>query len=598
MGQITKLLKRLLPYLPSAARHFLLWYSLVSAVLSIVDVIALLLLALTLAAAATGNPIVLPVIGTLPPESVVWMIVILSALVIGKSAANVGLQWVATRRFAEFEVDMGAQLLAAYLRAPWTERLGRNSAQVVQMANTGVANVTSGFLLPITTLPGQLVTAIGVMAVIVVVQPITALVTIAYLASIAVVQYYVLASRTRQAARVARDSQMAAAALISGMVSALKEITLRNKAAEVEKVVERQRALSARARSNSNFLSAVPRFIFDSAVIGGFLLTGGVAFLAGGGAEGGGAEAAISAVALFGIAGFRLVPALTGFQAVITRTVTTAPYVDVVIADIESSRDYVRAQEHLGRKPLPDTPRVLRLDDVEFTFPGSTVPAVTGLSVEIAMGTTVGVAGPSGAGKSTLIDLMLGLITPTKGSISVDGEKLEDVLGAWRAHVGYVPQDVALFDGTIAQNIALVWDKSFDLERVERAARRAQLWDVIEQRDGGVHSRVGERGLTLSGGQRQRLGIARALYSDPLVLVLDEATSALDAKTESDVTDAIQGLHGEVTVIAVAHRLSTIRAADQILFMQDARIAASGTFEEVVGGHPDFAVQARLSGLT
>jgi ATP-binding cassette subfamily C protein len=235
---------------------------------------------------------------------------------------------------------------------------------------------------------------------------------------------------------------------------------------------------------------------------------------------------------------------------------------------------------------------------VEFTFPGSSTPAVTELTVDIAMGTTVGIAGPSGAGKSTLVDLLLGLITPTKGRITVDGEPLDDVLAAWREHVGYVPQEVALFDGTIAQNIALVWDDSYDLELVERAARRAQLWEVISQRDGGVHSRVGERGMTLSGGQRQRLGIARALYTDPLVLVLDEATSALDTKTEADVTDAIKELHGEVTVIAVAHRLSTIRSSDQILFMHDGRVAAAGTFAEVVDAHPDFATQARLSGLT
>ncbi len=596
MKQILVLLRRLLPYLPHAARRFLLWYSIVSALLSIVDVVALMLLALTLAAAATGTAVQLPLVGTLPPDSMVWLIVILSAIVIAKSAANVGLQWIATRRFAAFEVEVGAQLLAAYLRAPWTERLTRNSAQVVQMANTGVANVTSGFLLPITSLPGLVVTSIGVMVVILIAQPVTAVITVVYLTGIAAVQYYVLGGRTRQAARVARDSQMAAAALISGMVAALKEITLRDKAAEVEKVVERQRALSARARSNSNFLGAVPRFIFDSAVIGGFLLTGGVAWVTAG--PDSGMEAAIGAIALFGIAGFRLVPALTGFQGVITRTITTAPYVDVVINDIRSSEEYIKAQESLGRQPLPEAPRVLALEGVEFTFPDASLPAVTDVAVEIQIGTTVGIAGPSGAGKSTLVDLLLGLITPTKGSITIDGKRIEDVLAAWRAHVGYVPQEVALFDGTIAQNIALVWDDSYDVERVERAARRAQLWEVIAQRDGGIHARVGERGMSLSGGQRQRLGIARALYTDPLVLILDEATSALDSKTEANVTDAIKELHGEVTVIAVAHRLSTIRSSDQILYMQEGRVAASGTFDEVVEAHPEFAIQARLSGLT
>ena len=213
------------------------------------------------------------------------------------------------------------------------------------------------------------------------------------------------------------------------------------------------------------------------------------------------------------------------------------------------------------------------------------------------MGTTVGIAGVSGAGKSTLVDLLLGLLTPTKGSIRIDGLPLEDVLKAWRTHVGYVPQEVTLFDGTIAQNIALTWGDDMDLARVEDAARRAQLWNVITERADGLQTRVGERGMTLSGGQRQRLGIARALYSDPLILVLDEATSALDTKTEADVAAAIRDLRGDVTIIAVAHRLSTIRDSDQILFMQDGTVAANGTFDEVVQRSPAFAHQARLAGL-
>jgi len=213
------------------------------------------------------------------------------------------------------------------------------------------------------------------------------------------------------------------------------------------------------------------------------------------------------------------------------------------------------------------------------------------------MGATVGIAGASGAGKSTLIDLLLGLLTPTQGSIKIDGLPLEDVMAAWRTHVGYVPQEVTLFDGTVAQNIALTWGDDLDLARVEQAARRAQLWDVIEQRADGLSSRVGERGLTLSGGQRQRLGIARALYSDPLILVLDEATSALDTKTEADVADAIRDLRGDVTVIAVAHRLSTIRDSDIVLFMHNGTVTAQGTFDEVVAASAEFAAQARLAGL-
>jgi ABC-type bacteriocin/lantibiotic exporter with double-glycine peptidase domain len=213
------------------------------------------------------------------------------------------------------------------------------------------------------------------------------------------------------------------------------------------------------------------------------------------------------------------------------------------------------------------------------------------------MGSTLGVVGSSGAGKSTLTDLLLGLLVPTGGTVQIDGRNLEDVLAAWRSRVGYVPQEVALFDGTIGQNVALDWEDDYDRDRVRTALERAQLWDFVAARPGGVNGRIGERGMTLSGGQRQRLGIARALYSEPLVLVMDEATSALDTRTEADVAAAIQELRGEVTIISVAHRLSTIRDNDQVAYMRDGRIVAAGSFTDVVAAVPEFAEQAALAGL-
>lgn len=582
-----------MPFLPASARRFLFVYSLTSSVLSLIDVVALMLMALTLAASVTQADITLPLLGTISADQSLVLILVLAAIVILKSAANVWLQWIATRRFASFELSVGQELFGAYIRASWTDRISRNSAQIVAMSDSGIANVVAGFLLPITTLPGLIVTSVGVVAVLIVSQPITALVTIVYLGGIALLQYFVLSGKTRQAARVARDSALRVAALISGMVASLKEITLRDKADEVSSVVERNRRQTAQARANSSFLATVPRFIFDAAIIGGFVIVGGAAMIS----SGGDMNSTISAVAMFGIAGFRLVPSLTGFQSVITRTITSAPYVDAVITDIEASKKFLADQEILGKQPLPGEPQQLDLQDVAFTFPGSDRPAVRGVDLSIPMGATVGIAGASGAGKSTLIDLLLGLLTPTQGSIKIDGLPLEDVMAAWRTHVGYVPQEVTLFDGTVAQNIALTWGDDLDLARVEQAARRAQLWDVIEQRADGLSSRVGERGLTLSGGQRQRLGIARALYSDPLILVLDEATSALDTKTEADVADAIRDLRGDVTVIAVAHRLSTIRDSDIVLFMHDGTVTAQGSFDEVVAASAEFAAQARLAGL-
>lgn len=593
MGDIVRTLRRLLPLLPSSTGRFLLMFGIVSAVLAVVDVTALMLLALTLASTVAESGVSLPLIGQIPQNQVAWLVLILAAVVIAKSAANVWLQWVATRRFASYELAVGQELFGAYIRSSWTDRISRNSAQIVAMTDSAIANVVAGFLLPVTTLPGLVVTAVGVVAVIVVAQPLTALITIVYLGSIALMQYLVLSGKTRQAARVARDSSLRVAALISGMIASLKEITLRDKADEVTAVVGETRARTSQARANSSFLAAVPRFVFDAAIIGGFIVVGGGAYLT----NGGDMTATLSAVAVFGVAGFRLVPSLTGFQGVLTRTTTAAPYVELVIAEIEESKSYHADRETLGRDPLPHAPRALRLDAVTFAFPGSEVPAVRGVSLDIPLGSTVGIAGASGAGKSTLVDLLLGLLTPTAGTIRIDDVPLADVLRAWRTNVGYVPQDVTLFDGSIAQNIALTWSDDYDRARVEKAARRAQLWDVIEARADGLDARVGERGLSLSGGQRQRLGIARALYNDPLVLVLDEATSALDTRTEADVAEAIRELRGDVTVIAVAHRLSTIRDSDQVIFMQDGEIGAQGTFDEVVASNPAFAAQARLAGL-
>ncbi|MGA7205506.1 MAG: ABC transporter ATP-binding protein, partial [Specibacter sp.] len=186
---------------------------------------------------------------------------------------------------------------------------------------------------------------------------------------------------------------------------------------------------------------------------------------------------------------------------------------------------------------------------------------------------------------------------PTGGVASIGGTPLGAMATDWRSRVGYVPQEVAIFDATVAQNVALTWTEDFDRDTVKKSLEKAQMLDVVENREGGIDRRVGERGLSLSGGQRQRLGIARALYADPLVLVMDEATSALDSATEAAISQSIQDLHGKVTVVLVAHRLSTIRHADTIFFLADGEVRASGTFDELIEAVPDFAHQADLAGL-
>jgi ABC-type multidrug transport system fused ATPase/permease subunit len=585
-------LKELLPLLPSNARRFLLAYAVSSSSLALLDIAALGLLALTMAPMVQGQPLRLPVIGEISAGSSIWVIGVICALIILKSVLSIALQWFATRRFAAYELIIGDRLFEAYIHAPWTERLKRNSAELVRLADVGIGNTTAGLLLPAASLPTEVATFAAVLVVLVIAEPMTAAITVAYLGLIAALLYFVISRRAVTAGRVNRDFSFRTATLMTEMVAALKEITLRNKSAEVAAVVHRNRERTTRARANIQFLSAVPKFVVESALIGGFVLVGSAAYLEGGTAD------ALGAVALFAVAGFRMVPSVTRFQGIITQTSSTIPHANAVIQDIKAAESYTANAERIGAKSLAHDPQTLVLSGVEFTYPGSDTPAVTGVDLTLPMGSSLALVGSSGAGKSTLVDIFLGLLIPSSGTITVDGQPLVDVLADWRSKVGYVPQDVSLFDASIAQNVALTWGDDFDEDRVRAALGRAQLLDLVDRRVGGIHARIGERGMALSGGQRQRLGIARALYVDPLILVMDEATSALDTATEEAVASAIRSLHGDVTVISVAHRLSTIRDSDQVCFMRDGTIAARGRFEEIVAAEPEFAYQASLAGLS
>lgn len=593
MKLVWKTFREVLPWLPGDARSYLARYIAISCALAVLDVLAIMLLALSLAPMIAGVSINVPLIGPVGKDSYIWLVSAVALLILLKSILAMMQQWFATRRFATFELEIGRRLFDSYIKAPWTFRLGRNTAQVVRIADVGIANTVSGFLLPIMQLPALTVSFLLILGIIFIAQPLTALITILYLGLIMALMYWVISGRSVQAGRVSRDYSFKVATLMTEMMQALKEITLRNKAGEVADVVHYNRSFSTKARANLNFLGSLPAFILNAALVGGFLLVGGVGYAIGG------LDEALAAVALFAVAGFRLVPSLTGFQSIVTSTSANVYHVQSVITDIKSSLVYVENVEKLGQDPIAGEPKALRMRDVSFYYPShENEPAVEGIDLDIEIGSSIALVGSSGAGKSTLVDILLGLLVPQSGSIDLDDQPLTDILADWRSRVGYVPQDVSLFDGTIAQNVALSWDdEGIDFDRVQDALERAQLWDTIRAREGQMRGRIGERGLALSGGQRQRLGIARALYGKPLILVLDEATSALDTKTEALVTEAIRGLKGEVTIVSVAHRLSTIRDSDLVCFMQGGTIADRGTFDELVSRVPNFAEQAQLAGL-
>jgi len=237
----------------------------------------------------------------------------------------------------------------------------------------------------------------------------------------------------------------------------------------------------------------------------------------------------------------------------------------------------------------------IRLDAVRFRYTLEDPWVLNGLNLVINKGARIGFVGSTGSGKSTTLDLLMGLLIPTEGELLVDGQPISgNRLTAWQRSIAHVPQSIYLADTTLAENIAFgVPAEAIDMDRVQQAARQAQIADFIEKNPEGYKAYVGERGVRLSGGQRQRIGIARALYKQASVLVLDEATSALDNATELSVMDAIGALNSDLTILLIAHRLSTVQHCDFIVELEQGRVVAQGTYEQLLDCSPSFRRMAR-----
>lgn len=592
MKDLWSALRDLLPLLPGRARQFLVIYLVCTAILSLFDVAAMSLIALIITPVASGTAVTLPILGQLPDTATPWLLLIACGLIIVKSVLAVVMHWIATRQFAHYEFEIGARMFRAYLGATWEERSKRSTVEFTRIADTGISVAISSLILSLLTVPGSILTIVLTLAVLIVAQPVTALLSLVYLGLVAVLINQVVTKRTLRASSDNRDYSYRVARLLIEMVEAMKELTLRGRLEQIQVVVARHRKGAVKARATLAFLGNIPRYAYETALVGGFLLIGGTGYLIGG------LSTAIIAVALFGVAGLRLIPALTGIQASMISATASVPWVKDVVNDLHGAE--ANATDALGgvdATVLPAAPRALELRDIEFRYPAGSDSVLHRLDLEIPLGSSLGIVGPSGSGKSTLIDLLLGLRLPTDGVIAIDGTPLPEVIHAWRSRIGYVPQRVTLFDGTIGQNVALTWDEDYDREKVLQVLEKAQLSSLVAAREHGIDERIGERGVSLSGGQQQRLGIARALYSDPLVLVLDEATSSLDTKTEDDVVRALKDLHGEVTIIAVAHRISTIKDYDQICYLDRGRILGKGSFHDLASAVPQFGLQVQLAGL-
>ena len=342
------------------------------------------------------------------------------------------------------------------------------------------------------------------------------------------------------------------------------------------------------------FMPNISKYIIESTVVLGAIVVSGIQFLLND------ASRAVGTLSIFLAAGMRIAPAALRLQqaAIMIKSSIGAakPTLELInqlneVKPIEISKNGLDLI-HDGFNPH------VEVKNSSLTYPENSEPSVREVSLTVPEGSTLAFVGPSGAGKTTIIDILLGVLEPQQGEVLISRKKPAEASKIWPGAIAYVPQDIAIASGSIRENVALGYPKEIATdELVLNALKVAGLDTFVQSLKDGIDTVVGERGTKISGGQRQRLGIARAMFTKPALLVLDEATSALDGETELQVSDAIRNLRGSTTVILIAHRLSTVRDADKVVYMAEGRIVAAGTFEEVRAQVPDFDRQAVLMGL-
>ena len=489
------------------------------------------------------------------------------------------------------QVRLSRRLFHTYLQSPYPFHLRRNSAQLLRNVTEEVRMTFVNVLLPLFRVAVELSVVLVIAALLIVVEPLVAPLALASFGLISLAFYRAVRAKTTRLGRSQQHHNGLMIQWVNQGLGGLKEA----KVAGAEDYFLQKYDLSsqkyARAVRFHRFIKEIPRNVIETVGLGGMILV--VVLLV---ARGQPMGQILPVLGLFAMAAVRLLPSLTRIISSLTGIRHFTPSIDVIARDLkalEEGRLGLEARQDRpgeGDDPVPlPFEESLRFQGISFAYPDADGPAIANLDLAIKPGESLGLVGPSGAGKTTLVDLLLGLLPPDEGTIEVDGRPIHDHLDAWQRQLGYIAQPTYLMDDTIRRNIAFgVDDQAIDDARVWHALAQAQLAPLVEAMPDGLDTSIGEAGVRLSGGQRQRLGIARALYRQPNLLVLDEATSALDTPTEREISDAIDRLAGDLTLVIIAHRLSTIRHCDRLLLLDEGRLVAQGTYDELLATHPQF----------
>ena len=517
-----------------------------------------------------------------------------ACLLIGKTVFSI----VFTRRTLFFLSRRGAHLSGVLVSKLFSQSLltvqSKSMNEMMYSVTSGVNIITVGVLGTTVTLISD-ISLLSVMAIgLVLVDPTVALSTFLVFGAIGFLLYKLMHLKARNLGLKQAEVSIKSGEKVLEVIRSYRETVVRNRRDYYSRVIANQRLELADITAEMSFMPNISKYVMEVTVVIGSLVISGIQFLAQDAAH------AVAVLSVFLAASTRIAPAVLRLQqgaiAVKSSLGAATPTLELIeslehISPIAESSDEVD-YEHHGFSAR------VEMREVTFTYPGKDTPALANVSLSIEPGQIVALVGPSGAGKTTIVDVILGVLPPQTGTVSISGLPSLEAIEIWSGAISYVPQDVMISNGTVRENVSMGYPEDLTRDKkVWEALEIAQLSKFIDGLSGKLNSHVGDRGTKISGGQRQRLGIARAMFTKPHLLVLDEATGSLDGETEANISDSINAMKGNVTVLMIAHRLATVRHADIVVYLEAGRIRAVGTFEEVREQVPDFDRQAQLMGL-
>lgn len=574
---------------------------------SLLDVLGIALIALLTALAASNldpnQPLV--ILGfTLPAVTQeTLLLLVLSVLFVFalKAAVAIALGKGISVFLARLESEKSTEI-ARYLFTGDLSNLARFDRGEIAWATLGSPSVAfSGILANLSIFISESVLLALVTATFFIVDPVATLFVFGYFAIIIGIIQFVIGKTLKQAGMDASEGSIQSMLALDSTINAFREITVLNKQDFYVQKFSQSRLRMARSSGTIAFLSGMPRYVVETALMLGVVLFVGFQFMTGQLATG------LITVGVFLTGSVRIMASLLPLQSAIAATKTQVEQSRLALRLLGEIREQQKNQrgksltviKSPSKLPRRDTALSIELKNLNFTYPKAMSPALKDITLEIIGGQHVAFIGPSGAGKTTLVDLMLGLMEPTSGELIVGGERSNKQSMIEQGLVSYVPQRPGIVSGSIAENVALGTAKEdIDTDRVREALAAAHLSEFVDTLPEGIHTSVGSQGDALSGGQIQRLGLARALYNKPKLIVLDEATSALDAGSEALISQSLKELGSDVTVVVIAHRLSTVQHSDVVFVVDNGQISASGSFAHLRKTVPMVAEYVKLMSFT